>query len=479
MGRLALTEKELSRAFDAPGRGRLRNGPHGAILRLQHAAGNRAVSRLLQRQATGGGTAVATPRIVSVESNGGNEVLVRLDDGSRYRITRIRRPIVTTTREPLPPNVRLGSDDDRVWVELEWCRGTRGEIRIGGNPQGAARALLRDMAQEIANGGGADAVARAARNAEITPFADFDIAQSGSWRLTGGVTVNVGAGGVTGGGGRIGVRRGPFDFELEGSHDDGDTRVTGNVRVTPGRRDEEFTCPTRERVYIRQQTEYLAQLERDVPGHVEQRTRPVSRTRQEQRYVYFRYARADIDTQRSAHELDLLRSNLDGGFRVSGIEAFTSPEGSLERGPGFEGNRTLADGRARAASELVRRLGGDVGTVVATGRDELYGGGEQELKGRALETEAVEQFEGQEAEARHRTPEVREQLERARTERERAALVYPWLRRAVITLTRTVTEQESYEERVPARVHIEPRTAPAEVLEAAKAAFRRDDALRR
>jgi hypothetical protein len=211
----------------------------------------------------------------------------------------------------------------------------------------------------------------------------------------------------------------------------------------------------------------------------------VSRDEEQQRYVYFHYERADIDTQRSAHEIELLQENLDAGFRARSVEAFTSPEGSLDPGRRFQGNRTLAEERARVAAELVRSLApggsgavGD-GTVVESGAGELYGGGETELTGRALEEAAVEQFRSQDAEARHRSDELLEQLERAGSSRRRAQLVYPWLRRAVITLHRTVTEQEPYTVRVPAGTERERRAAPPAVLRAAKQHFALHDGLRR
>lgn len=491
--RLALGEGNLMRAVTAGRRGELHgrpDGPHARLRRLQRRAGNRAVSGLLQRQATGA-TATAAD-VVSVSSAGADAVVVVLSDGTRYRVTRTRRPIVARRREPLPPGARVGSDRDRIWVQIDWCRGTRGEIRIGGNPQGAARQLLREIAQQIANGGGADAVVRAVENARITPFADFDIAQSAGWRLSGGVDIAVGSDGVAGGRGRVILRTGPFDFGLEAGYEDGETRVVGQVGVTPGRRDETFTCPTRERVYVRQHTEY--RVERDVPAHTEPGIRLVPRWDKHQRYVYFEYARprpdekqptGAIDAARSAHELALLKDDAGSGFRVSSIQGFTSPEGTLEAGPNFQGNEALAKRRAEAVAVLLRSDPAFAGLCLdgclatgggAPGDAELYGGGQAELRGRQLEEHAVEEFRRHHAEARHRTPTLLEQIERARSSRARGRLVYPWLRRVVVTLTRMRLEHETYEQSVPQR-WVAADAPPSAVVAAAKTHFGLMDAL--
>ena len=57
--------------------------------------------------------------------------------------------------------------------------------------------------------------------------------------------------------------------------------------------------------------------------------------------------------------------------------------------------------------------------------------GDVEGKGTELETHAVGEFETQEAEERHRTPELEKAIKRQRTPADKAQLVYPLLRRAV------------------------------------------------
>jgi hypothetical protein len=232
-------------------------------------------------------------------------------------------------------------------------------------------------------------------------------------------------------------------------------------------------------------SEYQCRRERDVPARQEQRTRTVERTEERARYIYFNYAQDIIDERRSAAEIAQLQADLAEGYRVSNITAFTSPEGPMAPGRRFRGNERLAQDRARAAMERIRRLcasgescftGGESG-VTPTGSGELYtivrptDEGEQEVEGQELATHAVGEFLTQPAEERHRTPELTEELARRRTPQGRAALVYPLLRRAVITLTRTVSAEEQYTETIPAHTESESVTCPDEVKRAAISSF--------
>lgn len=393
--------------------------------------------------------------------------LVRLSDGTRFRVTRFRWPVVTTRSEFRPPRGSVGSDADRIWVQIDWCRGTRGQIRLSGNVQEAARDLLRNIAQEIANGGDADAVLRAARATDVTPSLTFDIAQSGSWRISAGVNVVVNGTGVTGGGGRVEVERGPFGAGVEGSGSSGGWNVTVFGSWTPGRESERFQCPTRERLVVSQMTRFECVRERHIPPSTRRGTRPVPTPVERVYYVYFPYASHSIDQVRSAGELAGLARDLDAGFRISAVEGFASPEGPLGRRGRFIGNRPLAERRAEEAAREVRRMCSgciDPG-VEPVGREELYSLG---IEGPAQEQHAVEQFGSQAAEERHRE---RAQLE-GRTPGQQAAAAYEWLRRAEIRVHGTETQQREYTEPVPARTETEECLfCPAEVEEVVRRSF--------
>jgi hypothetical protein len=167
-------------------------------------------------------------------------------------------------------------------------------------------------------------------------------------------------------------------------------------------------------------------------------------------YLYFAGEGSKIDPTRSKRELEQLEEAVERGFRVTRVEAFTSPEGSLDRSARFQGNRALAQQRARAAADYVRGrwphaipAAGDR-TVFSRSVEgkELYGAlspDGPELAGSELLAHVVEHFGKEPAEERHRTDELLEKVKRVRDPGRRAALIYPLLRRAEITLTGTVS----------------------------------------
>ena len=168
------------------------------MLALQRRAGNRA-TRTLMRQPTKTVPAPwptedagPEPQPVTITSYGahGDVATVQMSDGTRWQVTR-KRSTVPIVKKRGQFGVGVGSDADRIWLKASWCRGTRGEIRVGGNPQGAAKEVLKNLAQGIANGGDADEVKRIITAAEIQPFVDWDIQRPGDWKVTGEVTLDV------------------------------------------------------------------------------------------------------------------------------------------------------------------------------------------------------------------------------------------------------------------------------------------------
>lgn len=444
----------------------------GAVSDPAEAAADRAAHAVLN-----GGTlpsldpvapAIQRYAITRVENVNENEKLVHLDDQTRYRIRRVRWLSTTTERVGFT-RLAPGIDRQRLWLDLEWCAGQNsGQIRVGAN---VPQQVLQTIVRTVRSGGDVNSVIR---DLDVTPFAELTVLQSGSWRVTAGseVTVDV-QGRVTGVQGRVGVSVGPLDVDVTGGSqrvgDDplGGGQITGRVTVTPGRRTQQRDC-RRERVRIVENTRYECQRERDAP--------PREVPDPSSRFIYFDYARDTIDRSRSAAEIRGLRDDLANGYQVIGVRGFTSPEGPQARGRRFVGNEELARQRARAAAQLAQAecppdpAGNRDSCIVGEG--ELYTlsaidarGEQREVEGAPLAEHATEEFLTQEEEARHRTPELVERINRAGSPQEQADLVYPLLRRAEIRLVRNRTEQ--YTEQVPGGVRSEYEQCPEDVIERA------------
>jgi hypothetical protein len=421
------------------------------VLALQRSAGNRAVTGLLMREpSTTAPTRPAAPQVTSVErvADNDHQVIVWLNDGTRYRVTRSptgRRVIF----DPDALRVRLHSDDERVWMRIAWCRGTRGEIDVGANPQEALSDLMQKVGREILSGGGATQVIEAIREAELEPFARLDIAQSRNWRITARVGVSVNSQGLQGVTGNAEVDVGWMRVGVRGSVTDPSENPRGEVMLT-------FTFPLGPREAPRHTCE--PQVVEVLWGYTCQRERlrtvtfrgpPIPRQADDTRFVYFQYATADVEAARTAGELDLLQQRLAEGYRVLSVEGYTSPEGPRGAAPRFVGNDALSAARAQAALGLAAercpegRPCTDAAVVVAgrserppltktvrrRGRDE-----EVELEGRELESAVVAQFIADDAEMGRLPPAEQERIRNERNPRRAAQLIYPWLRRVEIRL---------------------------------------------
>jgi hypothetical protein len=209
------------------------------------------------------------------------------------------------------------------------------------------------------------------------------------------------------------------------------------------------------------------------------RTRPVPVTDRDIRYIYFDYANPNIDNNRSSDELRELTARLREGYHVQSITGFTSPEGPRGRRTGstFQGNDQLSTDRANAARTRIEliitdlnltgyTIGGISPTVVPLGESELYtlnrttpGGRTVEVEGAPLEQHAEQEFGTHTEEDRHREAATA-QLQTARTPQQRADIIYPLLRRAVVVLTRDRTETEHYQEEEEGWVSIDCGTIP-------------------
>ena len=408
-------------------------------------------------------------RITSVDQVNNDEKIAHFDNGTRMRVRRVRWLSEETSRVGFA-KATPGIDRQNVWLDIEWCAGkNHGTVRVGAN---IPDAVLKTILNTVTSGGDIDS---AIRGISLTPFVETNILQSGSFQITGRgeVTINR-QGDVTGGEGRVNVSSGPVDVSVgAGSRDvGGRPDIHGDVKVTytPGRKTEDKDC-RRERKRVVENVRFECQTERDIPARDVSETVQVRDTRT--RFVYFEYA-SDVVHPRSGGDVSALTGDLRDGFQISRIRAFTSPEGPMARGPGFEGNDKLARKRAAAAARVAMdacKRGGSHdanscfiggGSVNATGEGELYtiapldaSGVQREVEGAPLAEHAAGEFLTQPAEERHRTPAITERLTApGTTPQQKADLVYPLLRRAEITLEHTRTENRTK--------HIEGRTETGE-----------------
>jgi hypothetical protein len=230
---------------------------------------------------------------------------------------------------------------------------------------------------------------------------------------------------------------------------------------------------------LRQRISTRFRCERLTPAHTETRTRTVTSTDQQSKYIYFNYATDTINVAQSRENLAAIQQLLTSGYRVTQIRGFTSPEGPLgrRRGSTFMGNTLLAQARADAAQQRLQQicagLAGATGTcasgvtpsVAPLGEGELYSLPDDSIEGDPLARHATQEFSTSPAEAVHRDETLMQRLPRL-TAAQQADLIYPLLRRAAIVFEKETSRQEDYEHTVPesyAEV-----TCPTEVVNAAR-----------
>lgn len=386
--------------------------------------------------------------VSGVERVSDHERRVRISTGQRYLI---RRNPWTTTEEVSASrgSVTPGIDREQVWLDVEFCRGsTEGTIRVGANvPEQAIQMVLR----AISSGGD---VAGAWRQASITPNASGTI-RVGQWQVDLSARATVSSGGnVTGGGGEVsvGTNTPGGRVTVGGNVESQQGGVQGGVfiRWQPGGSRPAPRC-TRQRV--RSGFTYECREERDVAPETRSGTQRVTTTDRHVYNVFFRYAVPDFDEPRNRQTWPDLASDLSTGsvFQVTRIEGWASPEGPLAPGPRFMGNEELSRRRAEAARTQITTLCTS-GDCFAPGA-EVVGLGErltptdesgqpQDVSGRELEEHVDQTFATDPGEASVRTPALMERLRRTRGARARAELIYPQLRRAIITLRRSSTRTD-------------------------------------
>jgi len=432
-----------------------------------------AVIRRQQQSTPPPPTTVTPPQVTDASDL--NDIEVQFQ-GDTYRVRRRATRLVRECQK-VPaneaPSLSADFDSSDAWAQVDWCTTggatTRGTVRFGADVPAALQRTIRDLVN-----GGRDP--RTVLNGfEITPFVEVEIARSGPVQVTGRIdlTVRPSTPEVRGGRGSIEAqtRIGTFGFELSGSAPEtpgAQPDVRGVFTFDPFRRPAEpVPCRTKEVCTYKPDYEFRC-IQRIPP-------RP-NRLPDETRYLYFEYATDVIATRDSATgrnrraennrgaernetEIPRIQQLFDDGWMVSSIRGFTSPEGPRE-GPSqpprrgesqFIGNTALSQNRADAARTKIETLCNPLGmlamrprrcfdgTVTPTGEGELLTANTasgREMEGTPLATQAATRFPTEESS--QSTPAIQQQLGRAGPS-QRGSLIYPYLRRATITFTKTVT----------------------------------------
>jgi len=393
------------------------------------------------------------------------------DKKTRYKVIRTYDTKVVTDKPSNLPKTHPGINATNVWLTLEWCKNKKIDAEIGVNLPEEIKKLASQLYKAISSGASATDIVK---NASLKPYLNVTITQSQSWQLAPGVHLTVNArGDVTGGGAQLKVQKGRFTGEIEGSSERLDTGqqdnrviVKGGVVLGPPAK---VDCPT-EKINLVDHPVYSCVKETLVPAHDESKEveRQVSDTKD--RFLYFIKATDRINPD-VAGEGDLtnenlseLRNDFSNGYKISSITGFTSPEGPMDPQGAFEGNKALGLKRARTALAKLRDYcmprrdeacfagdpekmpvdGGELHTLVKK---------HKEVEGKRLAEHAVDEFEGNVPkeksefeinpdESSQRSPELQKALEKKKTPKQRADLVYQKLRRATVSLlgTKTVTE---------------------------------------
>lgn len=392
--------------------------------------------------------------ISGVERVSDNERRVRISTGQRYLV---RRNPWTTTEEVSSTNARArpGMDREQVWLDVEFCRGsTEGTIRVGANvPEQVIQMVLRT----ISSGGN---VADAWRQASITPSVSGTL-RVGHWQVDLSAHTTVDSSGTdTGAGGEASVStdtsRGRITvgghIESQEVNDNPFGGAQGGVfiRWRPGASRPTPRC-TRQRV--RSGFTYECREEREVDSQSRSGTQSITTTDENIYNVFFRYAVPNFDAPRNRQTwIDLANDlNTGSGFQVVRIEGWASPEGPMDPTRRFMGNRELSRQRAEAARTQIATLC-TTPDCFASGA-EVVGLGErmdppdvngqpQDASGRPLEQHVDQTFATDPGETTVRTPALTDRLRRTHSSHDRAELIYPHLRRAIITLRQSSTRTD-------------------------------------
>jgi hypothetical protein len=429
----------LQRAPAAPARSDIRW--------LQRHAGNRAVGRMLMRAPT------VTKDLPVEKTANPDQIIVTKADGTRIRVTRrIRvRRVIDSGR----PRFAICRDQKRVFLRATWCKGTKGRIDVGADPENAVEQVVEKLAETIRNGGGAADFEKVIREAELKPFGEVEITRANSWKVTGGVNVKVSSEGLKGGDANVTLDLGTVKLKLEGKRE-GDENSAFITVVIPlgGSKPTHEKCPAEE---IESLIEYTC--EREQKSQIMFQPPPRQRHDQATVSLYFDYETDKLQTgkgiqsQRNAQALAELSSKFSQGFNLTRVDGWASPEGPSARAKatakGYKGNKPLSEARAEKAKEVAK--GQCAGGLLimrprecvpddapAAGNDEKFA---NDKEGTELERTVVSQFVADKAEMDRLPAEDQEFVKNEKISiHRRAQKVYEWLRRADIQLDKHWTQ---------------------------------------
>ncbi len=455
-----------------------------AVMRGEHVASVGASDAVIRRY--------TITHVESAVESGETVVYVDLDTGVRYRVRRVRtvRWIPGRRGRYLPPDITAGMDASDVWIEVSWCTGTAGAVDVGADIPARLQDLVNRLITAATSGGDPAATLTAT---ELQPFVDFIVSASGAATVSGNVHVTVGRAGATGGGGGLSVSSGEWSGGITLEHGGGSTSVMLTLTFTPGAESPRFTCPREGEKKGRFVSSTTYECTHTTPPPTPTTPEPATPDVQTVS-IYYEYAQPTIREDASSAELTRLRELLGRGYRISGIEGFTSPEGPMpaHRGGRFEGNIALGQERADAALTRARAecgsagvsadgcfLGGE-GAITPAGRGELHtltrrvGSRTVEVEGRPLAAHAVSEFVADPTEMARLTEADRRAFAAARTDMARAAIIYPYLRRAVLTV-RYDPPAPAESPRPPITLGLPPDyfSCPSDVLDRARREFDR------
>jgi hypothetical protein len=412
------------------------------------------------------------PKVTPVQGQA-NQYIVELKEGGQDKKYRVTRKITLGETKTVPKNplsATGGIDFNNVWLEIEWCKGdNKGKVKIGANLPKQLQNVLKNTGEAILKGENVN-VDALLKGVDITPFVSVSVTQSGSFQIDAKseVTVDPTTGEVTRGGGsaEVKVPGATIKGSVTGGKVPGTNQqdVRGMLEIIiplPGQGSvPKVECPTK-RIQVGPVVTYVC--EEEMPAFPVTISLPITRTKSV--YLYYHYAEPELETDADMpgkklndENLPELVSLLRDEWQVSRIVGYASPEGPMEqqRPGGFMGNIELSKKRAQVAKELIeekckpslldmrQRPSCFTSNFTMEGGNELYSP-EKDQSGKNKDAEsAVTGFlskDNQASEARHRTPELEKQLEaQSGSPQKQAELVYPLLRRAEITLTRTKEE---------------------------------------
>jgi hypothetical protein len=337
------------------------------------------------------------PKFPLVEDLGPDKKRVSLDEHTRYLVERTAKPVRHTKSEKAPPRVGVSADFAKAWIQVEWCQdAVRGHAELGVEVTKQLEDLIPKLLTAVTSNSGQDAT-NLLKNSTVTPYLKLIVAQSGNWQFNFKAQADVGRSGATSGGGSLNVSTswGDISLRVDVTPTPRGPSTSGSLVFTIplGKTTPTFTCKDKETEWWEKLYFYTCTKEPepekpkpDVPAKLDPLVLP----------AYFCYSTAELnddicanspaDPHRKSYEKlgrDLKRKNdetksalkaaLDKGYSVSKVVGFTSIEGPIKPGPGFEGNELLSKDRAKAGLEFAIGPGRESGV-------ELQGAGPESSK---------------------------------------------------------------------------------------------------